>query len=113
MFGCSESIQLNVLLLTTRIDCCSTDGDSDVNQFSTYEGYYKNNPGFQTTIGCLGTCIEKLALGSDCSRSTVNIHALDSTILLTGSADDNACKSGKYICRSCASTTSKVANGQR
>ena len=105
-------MQLYVLLLTTFTDCRSADNDPEASQCSTYKGFCKNSPDYKTSIGCSGTCIEKLSFGSDCSRRALNIHPFDLTIALD-SGDDNACESGHCVCGTCASSAEKVPNGRR
>jgi len=82
--------------------------DPEGSSCSAYQGYCLNHPDWKSSIGCSGTCIEKLDVGEDCSKRRVNIHALDPTHALS-SGDGNACKSGKCICGKCAGSASSYA----
>ena len=82
----------------TRLSC-SSDGDC-------YSGMCKNGPG-GTSIGCAGTCMAKLSEGGNCSNDALNIK------VTFDSGDDNACKSGHYICGCCASYSGKHSNWRR
>ena len=60
--------------------------------YTAYDGYCMNDPYWWSSIGCLGTYIEKLSDGGDCSGDALNLNPLDGWDGASG--DDDACESG-------------------
>lgn len=73
-------------------DCESSDSDPETTSCSAYQGYCLNHPTWHTSTGCLGTCIEKLPNGADCSGGILNLNPLD---LDRYTGDDDVCQSGR------------------
>ena len=72
-------------------DCASSDSDEE-GSCSAYQGYCLNNPTWHTSIGCLGTCVDLLPDGADCSGGALNLNVLD---LDRYTGDDDICQSGR------------------
>ena len=89
----------------------SKDKDEQYKQYKWGSGYCKNGKvaGVGTSIGCSGTCIEKLDAGADCRKSTMNIP-----FNFPWDAEHEACNSGRCLCGVCTSkSTRKLPNNAR